>query len=64
MAHGLPADTGKTMPTAPARVITGRRHSVADAFGAELPSLQRLPDEEVDPALVSRTRIDVRKETP
>jgi hypothetical protein len=43
-----------------ARVITGRRHSVAEAFSAELPTLQPLPDEAFDPALLLRTRVDLR----
>lgn len=43
-----------------ARVITGRHHTVAEAFTAELPTLQPLPDEPFDPALVLRTRVDLR----
>lgn len=43
-----------------ARVITGRHHTVAEAFAAELPTLQPLPDEAFDPALVLRTRVDLR----
>jgi hypothetical protein len=43
-----------------ARVITGRHHTVAEAFAAELPTLQPLPDEAFDPALVLRSRVDLR----
>lgn len=43
-----------------ARVITGRHYTVAEAFAAELPTLQPLPDEAFDPALVLRTRVDLR----
>jgi len=43
-----------------ARVITGRHHTVAEAFAAELPTLQPPPDEAFDPALVLRTRVDLR----
>ena len=41
-------------------MITGRHHTVAEAFAAELPMLQPLPDEAFDPALVLRTRVDLR----
>jgi transposase len=47
-----------------ARVITGRRHTVALAFAAELPTLQPLPDEPFDPALLLRTRVDLRSRVP
>ena len=40
-----------------ARVITGRHHTVAEAFAAELPTLQPLPDEPFEPALMLRTRV-------
>lgn len=43
-----------------ARVITGRHHTVAEAFAAELPTLAPLPDEAFDPALMLRTRVDLR----
>lgn len=43
-----------------ARVIIGRHHTVAEAFAAELPTLQPLPDEPFDPALLLRTRVDLR----
>jgi len=43
-----------------ARVITGRHYTVAAAFAAELPTLQRLSDEPSDPALALRTRVDLR----
>jgi len=43
-----------------ARTITGRRMTVAQAFAVELPTLQPLPDEPFDPALVQRTRVDLR----
>jgi hypothetical protein len=43
-----------------ARVITGRPHTVAEAFAAELPTLGRLPEDAFDPALVLRSRVDLR----
>ena len=43
-----------------ARVITGRPHTVAEAFAAELPTLGPLPAEAFDPALVLRSRVDLR----
>lgn len=42
------------------RVITGRACTVAEAFAAELPTLQPLPAEEFDPALILRNRVDLR----
>jgi len=42
------------------RVITGRPHTIAEAFRAEVPRLQTLPVEEFDPALVVRARVDLR----
>ena len=42
------------------RVITGRPHTIAEAFAAEVPRLQNLPVEEFDPALVVRARVDLR----
>jgi transposase len=42
------------------RMITGRRATVAEAFADEAPSLQPLPDEPFDPALLLRTRVDLR----
>lgn len=42
------------------RVITGRPCTVAEAFAAELPMLQPLPIEAFDPALILRTRVDLR----
>ncbi len=43
-----------------ARVITGRRETVAAGFAAELPSLLALPGEPFDPAVQSRARVDPR----
>lgn len=43
-----------------ARVITGRPHTVAEAFAAEAATLQALPVEAFDPALVLRSRVDLR----
>ena len=43
-----------------ARVITGRCHTVAEAFAVELPTLQPLPEEPFDPALLLRSRVDLR----
>ncbi|MEU7818955.1 IS21 family transposase [Pseudonocardia sp. NPDC049154] len=43
-----------------ARVITGRRRTVAEAFVAELSALQPLPAEAFDPALLLRARVDLR----
>nr|WP_264017387.1 IS21 family transposase [Mycolicibacterium conceptionense] len=42
------------------RVITGRPTTVAEAFAAELPALQPLPMEAFDPALILRTRVDLK----
>jgi transposase len=42
------------------RVITGRRSTVAEAFAAELPTLQPLPAGPFDPALLLRARVDLR----
>jgi transposase len=42
------------------RVITGRPCTVAEAFAAELPTLQPLPTEVFDPALILRTRVDLK----
>ena len=42
------------------RVITGRPCTVAEAFAAELSSLQPLPMEAFDPALLLRSRVDLR----
>lgn len=42
------------------RVITGRTHTIAEAFAVEVPRLQNLPVEEFDPALVLRARVDLR----
>jgi len=42
------------------RVITGRPHTIAEAFSSEVPQLQDLPVEEFDPALVLRARVDLR----
>jgi transposase len=42
------------------RVITGRPCTVAEAFAAELPMLQPLPMEAFDPALILRTRVDLK----
>lgn len=42
------------------RVITGRPCTVAEAFAAELSTLQPLPVEEFDPALILRNRVDLR----
>lgn len=42
------------------RVITGRPCTVAEAFAGELPTLQPLPAEEFDPALILRNRVDLR----
>jgi transposase len=43
-----------------ARVITGRRETIAQAFAAELPTLQPLPDEPFDAALHLQVRVDLR----
>ncbi|WP_353651927.1 hypothetical protein [Mycobacterium sp. 852013-50091_SCH5140682] len=43
-----------------ARVITGRPHTVAEAFAAELPALQPLAEDPFDPALGLRCRGDLR----
>ncbi|MDT7750340.1 MAG: hypothetical protein QOD96_4002 [Pseudonocardiales bacterium] len=43
-----------------ARVITGRRTTVAAAFAAELPTLAPPPAEAFDPALLLRLRVDPR----
>jgi transposase len=43
-----------------ARVITGRRMTVAEAFAAELPVLAQPPAEPFDPALLLRARVDPR----
>jgi predicted nucleic acid-binding protein len=43
-----------------ARVITGRRTTVAAAFAAELPTLTPPPAEPFDPALLLCTRVDLR----
>lgn len=43
-----------------ARVITGRLHTVAEAFAAESATLQALPAESFDPALMLRSRVDLR----
>jgi hypothetical protein len=43
-----------------ARVIIGRRTTVAKAFAAELPTLGPPPPEAFDPALLLRTRVDLR----
>jgi hypothetical protein len=43
-----------------ARVITGRPHTVAEAFVGELPTLGPLPAEAFDPTLVLRSRVDLR----
>lgn len=40
------------------RVITGRPCTVAEAFVAELPTLQPVPIEAFDPALILRSRVD------
>lgn len=42
------------------RVITGRSCTVAEAFADELPTLQPLPMEAFDPALILRTRVDLK----
>ncbi|GAS91355.1 transposase [Mycolicibacterium brisbanense] len=42
------------------RVITGRPCTVAEAFADELPMLQPLPMETFDPALILRTRVDLK----
>lgn len=42
------------------RVITGRPCTIAEAFAKELPTLQPLPAEEFDPALILRNRVDLR----
>ena len=42
------------------RVITGRPCTVAEAFADELSSLQPLPMEAFDPALLLRSRVDLR----
>ncbi|MGV0740614.1 hypothetical protein ABQF35_30005 [Mycobacterium syngnathidarum] len=42
------------------RVITGRPCTIAEAFAKELPTLQPLPVEEFDPALILRNRVDLR----
>ena len=42
------------------RVITGRPCTVAEAFAAEMATLQPLPIEAFDPALVLRARVDLR----
>jgi transposase len=43
-----------------ARVITGRKTTIAVAFAAELPTLAPLPGEAFDPALLLRVRVDLR----
>jgi transposase len=42
------------------RMITGRRQTVAEAFAVELPTLQAVPDEAFDTALLLRARVDLR----
>lgn len=49
------ADVGDDM-----RVITGRPITVGEAFTAERPALQPIPIDEFDPALILRTRVDLK----